>query len=203
MRSTVLIALLFCAASAQAQYKYVDQAGITTYSDRPPATGDAKRLNLNNQAVGATDGLPFALKTAAEKYPVTTYSSPDCAPCDDLRKHLAQRGVPFTDKLIRNPADAKVFKDLGFAQSDFPVLTVGSQKQVGYERGALDRLLDAAGYPRKSLLPNTYTQAPATPLTNEPVATERVARTEKVLVPRAPSLPASAPTEAPASKIRF
>lgn len=207
MRSAaVLLSCLFCAASAWAQYKYVDQGGTINYSDRPPASGDAKRLNMTATGNGS-ETLPFGLKASMDKYPVTTYSSPDCPPCEDLRKHLAKRGVPFTDKLVKTPADEKIFKSLGFANPDFPTMTVGSQKQVGYEPGALDRLLDAAGYPRKSQLPNTFTQAPASALSGEPaMVSERIARTERVLIPKTSAPPQSAPgalDDAPSGKIRF
>jgi glutaredoxin len=176
-----IAALLLSSTGAFAQYKFVGADGSVTYSDRPPPS-DAKVATTAKVGVAGAgvaqglDELPFAVKQVAAKYPVVLYSAPDCGPCATAKIHLAKRGVPFSEKQVRNAADATAFKSLGFSELSFPAISIGAQKQNGFEAGALDTLLDAAGYPKSAKLPATY-QAKSEPLTPEPNAktTVRVA----------------------------
>jgi glutaredoxin len=164
------IASLTLSSSAFAQYKWQGADGKISYSDIPPPA-EAKLLRGPNgvppvaSAEGSLGDLPYALKQAVNKYPVVLYGSPDCAPCKSAREALTKRGVPFTEKSIVNSNDIESFKKLGFAEATIPSVMVGKEKSVGFEAGAYDRLLDAAGYPRSSLLPKTYKAGPAEVLT--------------------------------------
>jgi glutaredoxin len=159
--STLAASLLCVGAAAHATYKWVGADGKITYSDTPPPT-EGKLLRGPGGApppVAAAESesaLPYALKQAVAKYPVVLYSGNDCAPCKMAREALSKRGIPFSEKLITNGNDAEHFKKLGFADITLPSLTVGKEKSVGFETSAYDRLLDAAGYPRSSILPSTY-----------------------------------------------
>jgi glutaredoxin len=174
---TVFVAASFLLASplAFAQYKIVGPDGKITYSDRPapPESGQVKVSRMGEPerlpTASSSDELPFAVKQAANKYPVTLYSAPECAPCNQAKQHLSKRGVPFTEKIVRNTADIQAFKGLGFSESSFPAITVGAQKQSGFLGSALDTLLDAAGYPKTAKLPASY-QAKAEPLTPDQAA---------------------------------
>ena len=145
-----------------AQFKWVGPDGKVTYSDQPPPAGVQSASALPSAAPRADEGaLPAALRTTASKHPVTLYGTPDCAPCQQARAHLARRGIPFSEKTVSTAADAAAFKRSGFADNSFPVLGVGRARSVGFEPNEWDRLLDAAGYPKTSVLPPTYRQAPA------------------------------------------
>jgi len=152
-----------------AQYKYIGPDGRVVYSDQPPppsAKGVQKPATTGNTAAtasaGAGGGLPFALQQAVKNFPVTLYTSNDCEPCNQGRNLLVKRGVPFTEKTVRNQDDFKIFKDAtGAAQ--VPVMTVGSGKQVGFEEGAWIGALNVAGYPPNNLLPASYKNPPAAP----------------------------------------
>ena len=167
---------LAMASSAHAQYKYVAADGSVTYSDRP-APPDARSvvgIRPNGALVAAPeDELPFAVKQASSKYPVTIYTAADCPPCNFLKQHLAKRGVPFSEKILRTAADNTAFKNLGFSETSLPAVSVGSQKQTGFEAGALDGLLDIAGYPKSAKLPANYAAKSET-LTPEPAAKMQV-----------------------------
>jgi glutaredoxin len=158
---STLAASLLCVGAAHATYKWVGADGKITYSDTPPPN-EGKLLRGPGGApppVAAAEGdsaLPYALKQALAKYPVVLYTGNDCAPCKMAREALTKRGIPFSEKLITNGNDAEQFKKLGFADITLPSLTVGKEKSVGFETSAYDRLLDAAGYPRSSILPSTY-----------------------------------------------
>ena len=162
--------------AVMAQYKYVGADGTVTYSDRP-APPDAKSVSgIRSSGVLVTapnEELPFAVKQAATKYPITIYTTAECAPCAAIKQHLGKRGVPFSEKTLRSAADMTAFKNLGFAEQSLPAITVGSQKQNGFEASALDGLLDIAGYPKSAKLPANYTAKTET-LTPEPIAKTQV-----------------------------
>jgi glutaredoxin len=175
VNSLVLVAWGILAAPAAAQYKWLTPEGTTVYSDVPPPSGARLMNDWSNDPVQkpvaataaastANPDLPYELKAVAGKFPVMLYTAPDCAPCSAARQHLSARGVPFGERTITTTADFEAFKTRGFSDNSFPALTVGREKTIGFEAGAYDRLLTAAGYPRSSQLPANYRQAAAEPM---------------------------------------
>ncbi|MEO6270383.1 MAG: glutaredoxin family protein [Lautropia sp.] len=170
----VLVVLGSLSLPAVAQYKWLTADGRTVYSDVPPP-GGATRLDARTERQTMSGGTsdrasaqvdpPFELKATSSRYPVVLYTATDCVPCNAARQHLGARGVPFSEKSIATVADFEAFKARGFSDNSFPAMTVGREKAVGFEPGAFDRLLDAAGYPRTSMLPAGYRQAAAEPMT--------------------------------------
>ncbi len=176
MRPHELAALLLlgltAAAPAAAQYKWVGPGGEVTYSDRPPPSGThAVSVGTMSAPARRDDaGLPAALRDPAAKHPVVLYTSSDCAPCQQARAHLSKRGVPFAERTIATGADADAFQRAGFQEASVPALGVGRERSVGYEASAWDRLLDAAGYPKSSMLPASYRPPAPAPLAAPPAA---------------------------------
>jgi glutaredoxin len=169
-----LLGFLHC-TPALALYKFIDENGRVAYSDRPPPPG-LKNLAANTSGAGSSsDDLPYVLKNSVAKYPVTLYSIADCAPCQDARKLFEQRGVPFTEKMVRTTADTDQMKKASLPFERFPVISVGSQTQNSFEAGALHGLLDAAGYPKSSALPRNYKHAIAKDMSTPPAATSDAA----------------------------
>ncbi|CAH0352717.1 glutaredoxin domain-containing protein [Aquabacterium sp. CECT 9606] len=153
---------LLSAGPAWALYKVVGPDGRVTYTDRPPADRPAATLKTNGTVVQAT-GLPFELQRVASQYPVTFYSSSKCPPCDSARQMLQGRGIPYTEKTVETSEDILTLQKQEGVQQ-LPVLKVGSKQLVGFTQADWSGYLDAAGYPAKSALPNTYKQPAATPL---------------------------------------
>lgn len=179
-----IIGLLALPNTVLAQYKYVGADGSVTYSDRP-APPDAKSVS-GTRTTGVTgtppnEELPFAVKQAAAKYPIIVYTTSDCAPCTSIKQHLNKRGVPFSEKTLRNAADMTAFKNLGFSEQSLPAISVGAQKQNDFEASALDGLLDIAGYPKSAKLPANYAAKTET-LTPEPTRKTQVRVAEAPLV---------------------
>lgn len=147
-------------SASRAPLKWVDAAGQVHYSDRQPSP-DALGRGTSTQTVAARPTapgigdptLPWALRSAAARYPVTLYTAPDCEPCAHAREHLAQRGVPYTEKRVNDGADLKTFHAFGFKKALFPSVSIGPEKFSGFESVGWDRALDATGYPRSSMLP--------------------------------------------------
>lgn len=174
----ILVASGWITAPAAAQYKWLASDGTTVYSDVPPPQGARsmrdRAVEPSGSAPSATVGvdsapaaeLPYELKALNGKFPVLLYTAPECVPCTAARAHLGGRGIPFTEQSVATSADFEAFKARGFSENGFPAMSVGREKTVGFEAGAYDRLLNAAGYPRTSKLPPNYRQAAAEPMTS-------------------------------------
>ncbi|MBL0425152.1 glutaredoxin family protein [Ramlibacter alkalitolerans] len=191
VRLAALAAALACASlwgtAAHAQvYRIVGPDGRVTFSDRPPPDANATpapSLPLPaSTGSAATATLPFELRNAATRFPVTLYTGKECGPCEAARSFLANRGIPFTEKTVSTDADARAVRNLSGANS-LPFATVGGQHLVGFSDSEWAQYMDAAGYPRTSQLPPGYRNAPATPV----VAVEPVRRAEPAAAAQAPA----------------
>ena len=151
-RLALLNAALLAAtlASAQTTYRWVDQdTGKTVFSDLPPPRG-AKQVVKQTGAPPVEDQqLPYATRQAAEKFPVTLYTTANCVEaCQQARSLLNGRGVPFAEKMLKSDAElAELAKILG-SEAGVPSLAVGQQSVRGLADDAWNNLLDLAGYPR-------------------------------------------------------
>ncbi|MEO6919517.1 MAG: glutaredoxin family protein [Collimonas sp.] len=156
MKIAVTFFLLTLAAGAQAQlYKSTGPDGKVTYSDTPPASGHVVEKKTAGGMGDDTDGLPYELALAVKNNPVTLYSSDKCIPCDDGRKMLKERGIPFSEKTVKSNEDIAALRKIT-SDNTLPVLTVGRDKQSGFSSVAWGPALTAAGYPESSRLPKTY-----------------------------------------------
>jgi len=163
-------------AQAQAVYRIVGPDGRVTFSDKPPATPAAKVTSADSTEATSQPGgpaLPYELRQVAGKYPVTLYTSNNCAPCDSGRSMLTGRGVPFSEKTITSAQDADVLQRISGSTS-LPFLTIGAQHVAGFSSTEWTQYLNAAGYPERSKLPAAYRSPAATPLTQpeKPAAKE-------------------------------
>ncbi len=193
-----LALLALAALPACAQYKVVAPDGSVTYTDRPPYESNLRvtPIGRNAPAASAEVGLPIDLRQATSRYPVTLYTTADCAPCDNGRKLLQQRGVPYTERTIGSEEDAQALERL-IGSRTVPALTVGAQPLRGFSDTDWASYLDAAGYPKESKLPRNWPAAVATPLVQRAVAAAPEARP-------APPAPTPPPPEAPQpGTIRF
>lgn len=190
--------------AALAQYKIVGPDGKVTYTDRPPAAGPSKAAPVplagggdSGANASASTGLPYVLAQAANRYPATLYTGAGCSACDSARSYLRQRGIPFAEKVAAN-GDGDALQRLTGGRS-IPVLTLGGQVVQGWSPDTWASYLDAAGYPKQSMLPPSYRAPAPTPLT--PPRTEASDTSTGTRPPAAPAPPA-APPPAPGG-IRF
>ncbi|BEP35205.1 hypothetical protein GmRootV59_21760 [Variovorax sp. V59] len=159
-------ALLLIAAGAMAQpiYRNVDKNGKVTFSDRAPtASTEPAAAPQAGITPPANAGLPYELRQVAQRYPVTLYSSEECAPCGTARSLLVTRGIPFEERTVKSSQDVEALQRLS-NQASLPLLTIGSQQLKGYSDAEWSRYLDAAGYPKSNSLPAGYRNPPARPL---------------------------------------
>jgi hypothetical protein len=165
MKRIAAALLLLCAGAASAQvYKWVDDKGVTHYSDMPPPPASKARVEVKSFSGGgsANPELPTELADAVSSHPVTLYTTVPCDACNQARAMLMTRGIPFNEKTVNTQADQAALKKAGSA-GQLPLLLVGRGKQIGYDQATWDTLLSDAGYPTDRLLPSNYQFAAATP----------------------------------------
>jgi glutaredoxin len=187
--------MLACAASAHAQlYKFVGPDGKVSYTDTPPP---ASARNVETRALGTgavnTSGFPYELSEAAKASPVTLYTTRNCDPCEDARKLLSNRGIPYAEKTVNSNEDIAEFRK-AHGNNQLPVLVVGRNKENGFEPTGWNTTLTAAGYPESSKLPRSYRNPPpqaAAPAPRTAAATQAAGRAAS------DSAPAASATELP------
>lgn len=196
-------AALLCAATglqAETIYRIVGADGKVTFSDKPPVSESQGKIAGTgvgaNGAASSSGSLPFELRQVAAKYPVTLYTSSQCPPCDSGRSLLTGRGVPFTERTVTTPEDNESLQRLS-GDTSLPFLTIGGQRIRGLSESEWTQYLDAAGYPKNSLLPASYKNAAPTPLVT--LQKPPAANTESKAAARAAETPAPAPGPTPAN----
>ncbi|MFN4118309.1 glutaredoxin family protein [Acidovorax sp.] len=162
--ASLLMALACASAQAQTVYRIVGPDGKVTFSDRPPADAAAQPARTSGTGPTAPNAeLPLALRQPATRFPVTLYTSSDCAPCASARNMLVARGIPFTERTVSTNEDIDALQRLSGSAS-LPFGTIGSQQLAGFSDTEWTQYLDAAGYPKQSQLPPNYRRPAATPL---------------------------------------
>lgn len=154
LKRTWLAATLCLGASlavAGQIYRWVDERGVTHYTDQPPPpkARQAKAVKLGENVV-ETDKEGYEMRRAREKNPVLLYVT-DCGkPCDLARNFLDQRKIPYSQKDPQKvPEDAiELRKLVGGLQ--VPVIKVGDKHHKGFDHAAWEALLADAGYPVRS-----------------------------------------------------
>lgn len=166
-------ALVSLQAQAQQVYRIVGSDGKLTFSDRPPPASapNANASSSEANILGGTRntapvGLPFELRQVTLKYPVVLYTGDNCAPCGAGRSLLASRGIPFNEKTVRTSADTEALRHLG-GEASLPFLTIGTQQLKGFSDAEWTQFLDAAGYPKSSVLMSSYRMPAPMPLVAE------------------------------------
>ena len=136
--------------SAAQLYQWKDAQGRMVYSDQPPppSVKDAQHKAFKGNFIEI--GESYAVKTAREKNPITLYASACGVPCDQARKLLSERGVPFSNKDPQASPEAQAELQKLTGRLSVPVLVVGSDKIDGFETGQWQSALDRAGYPKSA-----------------------------------------------------
>ena len=185
---TCLLATL--AGPAAAQYRWTDANGKVHYGDSPPRDAkDVRALGIRSAPASgeASAGLPFELRRAVERAPVVLYTAPDCQPCGPAAALLRERGVPYTERTVITNEDLQEFRRLTGAVR-LPHVTVGTLSQNGFNPEIWNSALDAAGYPKGSMLPRNYQWAAPQPLVPPPKVEPKTA--DAAAAAAAPAKPA-------------
>jgi len=156
MRLAIAILIMTAAATAGAQmYRWTDKDGKVHFSDSPPPPGarnvTKKGVPVQSPAASAPN-VPFATQQAMKDSPVTLYSTPGCEACNEARKLLNARGVPFKELSVNSEKDLAQLQS-AVGSNSVPSMIVGPSVVKGFEEGAYNRALDGAGYPRAGIVP--------------------------------------------------
>jgi hypothetical protein len=196
-------------ANAQQMYRSVGPDGKVTFSDQPPpTTGNAKvtaarsgRFSGDGPAGNTT--IPAELRPVATRYPVTLYTSKTCgAPCDSGRNLLSARGVPFSEKTVDANDDIESLRRL-MGEASLPSVTIGSQQLKGFSDQEWTQYLDAAAYPKNSVLPANFRNPAPTPMVARAPAATPAAAAEPAPAAAPAAGAARAPTPANPAGIKF
>lgn len=156
----ILVLFAICSAAHAQLYRWTDEKGRVHLTDTPPP---ASAKNVHKRAAPAAGSPaaqePFALQKARKEFPVTLYSAPSCSICDDARKLLNARGIPFREVSVTTNEQIEEFKK-NVGSTSVPAIIVGSTVQAGYGELQYNRLLDEAGYPKLGELPARNQAAP-------------------------------------------
>lgn len=164
--ATMLCSALGTTTFAQTVYRIVGPDGKVTFSDKPPADEKSKVTTAGGSTNAANPGsgtLPFELRQVMTKYPVVLYTGANCPPCDTGRSLLTGRGVPFSERTITTKEDQDQLRRIA-GDTSLPYLTIGGQRLRGFSDYEWTQYLDAAGYPKASVLPATYKNPEPAPL---------------------------------------
>ena len=199
----VLVGLIATSVLAQGFYRIVGPDGRVTYSDQPPPSNTSARPvgGAASSTTSANAQLPFELRQVASRYPVTLYTSSDCAPCNSGRNLLNARGIPYAEKTVNTAEDNDALKRLS-GDASLPFITIGGQQIKGYSDSEWTQFLDAAGYPKQSALPGTYRRPASTPLVAMKPINAAPAKNTAAQRPAPAEVPVAPPVENPAG-IRF
>jgi len=139
-------------ATAETTYRWVDpNTGGTVISDRPPPPG-ARNVSRYTTSGSSADErpLPYAVRQASEKFPVVLYATERCETyCQEARELLKQRGVPFTEKILRTEEEFAELTRLLGREAALPSVSVGREYLRGFDAASWNSLLDAASYPAR------------------------------------------------------
>jgi Domain of unknown function (DUF4124) len=154
MRSVLITVLwLFTLQPAMAGelYRWVDSAGNVHYGDVPPVDAEQlqeKKFDAPASAVTGDEALPFEVRRAKQRFPVTLYVGDNCKdPCQQARALLNQRHIPFTEKRLVTKDEFDELKQKSGGDI-LPTLSVGGDWLKGFLAQAWQDELDAAGYPK-------------------------------------------------------
>ena len=156
---------LAASVSAQTVYRIVGPDGKVSFSDQPPPTSSKAKVTTAAPGGGSAlnASLPFELKEVVQRYPVTLYTSASCSPCASARNLLVSRGVPFTERTVNSNEDGEALKRIS-GDTTLPFGTIGSQQLKGFSDVEWAQYLDAAAYPKTSVLPASYKPPAPRPL---------------------------------------
>lgn len=149
----VSLALAALPAFAQVTYQWKDpKTGNMIFSDQPPPPG-VKAVEKKGADAGDNPQQSYAVRVAAEKFPVTLYTTADCIEqCANGRNLLNGRGVPFNEKIVQtdNAEAVAELKNLSGGEAMVPLVLVGTQRFKGFDPSSWNNLLDLAGYPKSA-----------------------------------------------------
>ena len=156
---SISLLLLVSNIQAEALYRSIDGNGNVHYSDVPlENAADVEKIKGLAEPA-SEDSLPFEMRRASSKFPITLYVADGCGSgCNLGREYLKKRGIPYAEKKLVTPEEIEVFKK-NSGSNQVPVMHIGNDWLTGYLETSWSQALDTAGYPKNA----PYVPKPAPP----------------------------------------
>lgn len=123
----MLLALLLALPASAGVYKWTDAQGRIHYTDSPPPTARTTQLKLQTYT-----GPAQVSRVSGADSGVTIYTTAWCRVCKNAKAYLKQNGIPFREWDVEKTEYGEIkFQQLG--GRGVPLITVGSQKMMGFE----------------------------------------------------------------------
>jgi len=79
-----------------------------------------------------------------QEHEVIVYTTPTCPWCQMVKRYLQARGIPFTEIDVSADYNAAVEMVRKSGQTGVPVVEIGGEIVVGFDRERIDQLLGLA-----------------------------------------------------------
>jgi len=140
----LLLASLLAFPASAGVYKWTDAQGHVHYSDSPPVAAQSMQLKLQS-----FNGPVKVSRVIGTDSGVTIYTTEWCGVCRRAKAFFRQNGVPFHEwDVEKTDYGAAKFRQLG--GSGVPVITVGTEKMMGFDASAfMSMWKKASGKPQQ------------------------------------------------------
>ena len=143
-RYLALLLVLLIAGNGYADsfYKWVDEKGVTHYSETPPPGGKAATIDL--ELAPATNPPPevpkFNYTPAKSAKSVVIYTAAWCGVCRTAKQYMRDHKIRYTEYDIEKSAKGDAdYRRLG--GRGVPILMVGGERMNGFNAERLERML--------------------------------------------------------------
>ncbi len=148
VRQPLLLSLLLLLSMASAEsahariYQWIDEAGQTHISDKPPATGAFHKIEVKPNTVSS----PARPATAVQPQPsagpdkhVIMYSAEWCGICTRARRYFNANNIPFTEYDIdKSTQGRRDYNRLG--GRGVPLILIDKQRLNGFSAHTFQRI---------------------------------------------------------------
>ena len=138
------------ANDSQNVYREAEDTGAANHADRIPDESSDLGQKRTYKAVKGSAQLPYEVRQAVQRYPVTLFVSQDCkALCDRAALFLKSSYIPYQEVSLTTQEDFDDFhaRTRLALPPIVPSLLVGHKARQGFIKNEWTDLLLAAGYP--------------------------------------------------------
>ncbi|MBW1841942.1 MAG: glutaredoxin family protein [Deltaproteobacteria bacterium] len=148
--SLILLLFLFAGTASAQIYKWVDENGLTHFSDRPPADAESKdNLELfparDSKSQSETHSKPVT-RTRKDVVPdsrpkVELYTTSWCIYCKKARDFFQLRGISFTEYDIEKDKHAALRKNRLDTKNGVPFAIINGYRVHGFSEADYEKAL--------------------------------------------------------------
>lgn len=137
--ASLILLILFSAASHAEIYKWIDEQGRVHYGDSPKATDSASIVDvkINSYKHVSYDNIDFYSSSNAKQ--VVMYGTSWCGFCKKARNYFKQQGISFVEYDIESDSAAKRDYD-SLGATGVPVILVGDKRMNGFSEEGFKRI---------------------------------------------------------------